>query len=49
MTKSKTKALRAMLEGRNHQLSPRKHPILSGAVKIVSYAPPAWRYGCAKG
>lgn len=46
MSKASIRSLRRSLAGIPvNPLNPRKHPILSGAVKVVKYIAPAWRYG----
>lgn len=49
MSKSALKALRARLNGTPTRMNPTKHPILSGAVPLVNYQAPHWRYGKARG
>lgn len=49
MSKSAMKALRARLNGEQPKMNPTKHPILSGAVPLVNYQAPHWRYGKARG
>jgi hypothetical protein len=49
MSKSTMKALRARLNGEPAKMNPKKHPILSGAVPLVNYQAPHWRYGKAQG
>lgn len=46
MSKSKLAALKKIIN--NEQLfltSAKKHPVHSGAVKVVQYQEPKWRYG----
>lgn len=49
MSKSALKALRARLNGEAVKRNTRKYPILSGAVPLVNYQAPHWRYGKAQG
>jgi len=49
MSKKAFKAMRAMLRGERFNLSPIKHPILSGAVPVTNYVAPHWSYGKRKG
>jgi hypothetical protein len=48
MSKKALRALRARLNGERPRLNPNKHPILSGAVPLVDYVAPRWRYGNAR-
>jgi hypothetical protein len=46
MRHSKFVAMRSLAMGIPiHHLNVTKHPVLSGAVKVVPYVPPAWKYG----
>ena len=47
MSKQSFRALRDRVMGIPVKRNPVKHPVLSGAVKVVQYVPPRWSYSRA--